>query len=195
MLDNVIKYARGHHSSFLSRIITTGYNILLYFTAIAGYIPFYIFRKLIYTKLCRVKISNDSIIYWRCRFFTPWGIKIGHHCVIGADAILDGRSNIYIGNNVNISSEVRIYTREHDIESPTFGTKGGAVIINDWVYIGTRVIILPNVTIGEGSVVASGSVVTRNVEPWTLVGGVPARFIKNRPKVKYTLNTTDVSFH
>ena len=67
--------------------------------------------------------------------------------------------------------------------------KGGPVVIKDWVYIGSRVTILPEVVIGEGAVIASGAVVTRDVDPWTIVGGVPAKFIRNRPKVNYTLDT------
>ena len=75
------------------------------------------------------------------------------------------------------------------IESPTFGVKGGPVVIEDWVYIGTRATILPGVRIKEGAVVAAGAVVTKDVEPWTMVGGVPAKFIKVRPHVTYTQNT------
>jgi len=102
---------------------------------------------------------------------------------------LDGRLGLNIGNNVNIAGEVRIYTMEHDINSQTFGGSGGPVVIHDWAYIGTRVTILPGITIGEGAVVASGAVVTKDVAPWTMVGGIPAKFIRNRPTVKYTLNT------
>ena len=61
--------------------------------------------------------------------------------------------------------------------------------LDDYVYVGTRVTILPGVTIGEGAVLASGCVVTKNVEPWTMVGGVPAKFIKRRSEVRYSLNT------
>ena len=50
-------------------------------------------------------------------------------------------------------------------------------------------IILPGVTIGEGAVLSSGCVVTKNVDPWTMVGGVPAKYIKHRPEVRYTLDT------
>ena len=96
---------------------------------------------------------------------------------------------MFIGSNVNIAAEVRIFTLEHDITSPDFGSKGGAVHIDDWVYIGPRVTILPSVRIGAGAVVATGAVVTKDVEPWTMVGGVPARFIKERPIVQYTLDT------
>lgn len=96
---------------------------------------------------------------------------------------------LFFGDNVNVGADVRIYTMEHDMTSPDFAMSGEPVRIDDWVFIGSRVTILPGVTIGEGAVVAAGAVVTTDVEPWTLVGGIPARFIKQRPMVKYTLNT------
>ena len=77
---------------------------------------------------------------------------------------------------------------EHDIDSPDFAETGAPVIIEDYAVIGTRVTILPGVTVGRGSVVGSGAVVTKNVAPYTVVGGVPAVFIKNRSKdLRYTL--------
>jgi len=115
-------------------------------------------------------------------------VHIGHHSIIGGDSYFDGRKGVFIGSNVNIAAEVRIFTLEHDITSPNFGVKGGAVYIDDWVYIGPRVTILPSVRIGAGAVVAAGAVVTKDVEPWTMVGGVPAKFIKKRPIVRYTLD-------
>jgi maltose O-acetyltransferase len=101
---------------------------------------------------------------------------------------------LFIGNNVNVAAEVRIYTMEHDITSPEFAMCGQSVYIDDWVFIGPRVTILPGVRVGEGAVVAAGAVVTHSVEPWTMVGGVPARFIKKRPVTKYTLDTDKVPF-
>ena len=74
---------------------------------------------------------------------------------------------------------------EHDINSDSFAITSGQVIIEDYVYIASRVTIMPGVCIGEGAVVASGAVVTKDVEPWTLVGGVPAKPIKKRPVVRY----------
>jgi maltose O-acetyltransferase len=155
----------------------------------SGKIPIHAIRHTFLRSVFKVQFPKDSIIYCGCRFFHPWGIRIGHTSIVGNDAFLDGRLGIQIGNNVNIAGEVRIYTVEHDITSPTFAGKGGPVIINDWSYIGTRVTILPDVTIGEGAVIASGAVVTKDVAPWTMVGGVPAKFIKTRPVVNYTLET------
>ena len=73
-----------------------------------------------------------------------------------------------------------IYTLQHDIDSPTFDVVGGPVAIEDYVYIGPRAIILPNVHIGCGAVIAAGAVVTQNVPAYSVVGGVPARFIRER---------------
>jgi acetyltransferase-like isoleucine patch superfamily enzyme len=154
-----------------------------------GRIGIHSIRHPIYRHIYKIGLPKDSIIYCGCRFFHPWGVKLGHHSIVGDHAFLDGRMGITIGNNVNIGSEVRIYTLEHDPDSPSFAAKGGPVEIKDSVYIGSRVTILPGVIIEEGAVVASGAVVTKNVEAWTIVGGIPAEFIRKRPKVEYTLDT------
>ncbi|MGO4784646.1 acyltransferase [Cryobacterium sp. W22_MBD10_FK3] len=96
---------------------------------------------------------------------------------------------IAIGNNVNIGGYVQIFTLEHDPQAEDFGVQGGPVSIGDMAYIATRAIILPGVTIGEGAVVAAGAVVTKDVPPYTIVGGVPARFIGDRTKkLEYVLD-------
>ncbi|SCG86387.1 acyltransferase [Methanobacterium congolense] len=187
------QYVKENQDTNVSNFIIFSYTLLnglfLFLATLNGYIPSHVIRHVFYRRLFKVKIPSDSIIYWRCRFFSPQRVKIGHNSIIGNDAFLDGRESIYIGDNVNIGGDVRIYTQQHDIESSNFGIKGAPVHIGHWAYIGARVIILPGVKIGEGAVVASGAVVTKDVEPWTMVGGVPAKFIRNRPLVKYNLDT------
>jgi maltose O-acetyltransferase len=188
-IKNVVK-----KSSYLCSLFAKGqsmsYWIILFFANLTGYIRIHSIRHFAYIYLFGIKMNySSSIIYGGCRFFCPWGIYMGTNSIIGDHAFLDGRRGIYIGNNVNISGEVSIYTLEHDIRSPSFAAIGGPVYIKDWAYIGSRATILPDVTIGEGAVVAAGAVVAKDVAPWTMVGGVPARFIKDRPVVKYVLNT------
>ena len=135
-----------------------------------------------------MEIGKGSSVHWGARFFDPWNIVIGDHCVIGNDIFLDGRKSIRIGNNVNIAAEVMIFTLEHDPDDIHFGTNGGPVEIGDFVFIGSRDMILPDVKIGTGAVIAAGAVVTKDVEPYAIVGGVPAKFIRYRNKnINYQL--------
>lgn len=108
-------------------------------------------------------------------------IKIGRRTNINPSCMFDSRGGvIFIGDYVDISPEVNIWTLQHNTQSSDFGTIGGSVFIEDFVWIGNRAIILPGVTIGRGSVVAAGSVVTKDVSPNTIVGGVPAKMIGMR---------------
>lgn len=66
------------------------------------------------------------------------------------------------------------------MNDPNFSTKGAPVYIEDDVFIFSNVLVMPGVTIGEGAIVLAGSVVTKNVEPWTIVGGNPAKKIRDR---------------
>lgn len=163
-------------------------DLRLYLLTLVGYLPSHRFRNAIYRR-AGVQLPSTSSLHWRARFFAPEGLRIGPNCIIGNDAFFDARDTISLGRNVNIAAEVRIYTREHDIDAPDFAEIGGPVTIGDYVYIGTRATILPGVSIGEGAVVASGAVVTKDVPPYMLVGGVPAKIIRERSHdLSYTLN-------
>ncbi len=156
-------------------------DLRLYLLAKVGEVPSHRIRNFFYRR-AGVWIDSTSSLHWKARFFAPEGLRIGKHCTLGNDGFYDARETITIGNCVNIAAEVRIYTREHDIDSPTFAEVGGPVVIEDYVYIGTRVTILPGVRIGRGAVVASGAVVARDVPEYTLVGGVPAKAIRERSR-------------
>jgi len=161
----------------------------LFASFLVGRVPFHAFRLFMYRNIFGIKIGRHSTFHWRARFYGMRGIQIGDHTIIGNDAFLDGRYGIKIGNCVNIAGEVEIFTAQHDPDSPDFLMVGGPVLIEDYAYIGTRVMILPQVTVGEGAVVATGAVVVNNVDPYTMVGGVPARFIKSRTRdLKYVLD-------
>ena len=112
-------------------------------------------------------------------------LKIGDNSSIGQNSWLlsDG---ITIGNNVMMGPYCIIITSDHatdNLEIPMCQqgfTEVKPVVIEDDVWIGARVIILKGVKIGKGSVIGAGSVVTKDVEPYSIVGGVPAKFIKKR---------------
>jgi maltose O-acetyltransferase len=85
-----------------------------------------------------------------------------------------------MGSDVSIGPEAAILTLGHDPRSPAFADRGGAVIIGDHVWIGFRAIVLPGITIGEGAVVGAGSVVCRDVPPFAIAAGNPAKVIGER---------------
>jgi acetyltransferase-like isoleucine patch superfamily enzyme len=168
--------------------------LMIFFANLTGALCIHRLRHALYRQVFRISVPKDSIIYCGARVFHPWRIRIGSHSIIGDHAFLDGRAGLYIGNNVNIAGEVRIYTMDHDIDDPEFAGRDAPVIIRDRVFIGSRVTILPGVTINEGAAIAAGAVVTRDVPAWTLVGGVPAAFIRKREENHYPLDTTNRAY-
>jgi maltose O-acetyltransferase len=174
---------------FLKHVKLYFLGLWLFLIFLVGRVPSHYFRLFMYKYIFKIKIGKQSTIHWRAKFFAPANIKIGNNSIIGNDVFLDGRGGIEIGNNVNIAGETSIFTWEHDPDSPTFDVRGGSVKIEDHVYIGYRVTILPGVVIKKGAVVATGAVVTKDVPEYTIVGGVPAKFIRNRSRnLNYTLN-------
>lgn len=134
-----------------------------------------------YMKILGLKMGDNSSLLRYVRFINPNGITIGSNTIINSYCQLDGRGDgIIIGNNVDIAQETNIWSLEHDPNNNMHQTRGEYVEIDDYVWIASRVTILPGVHIGKGAVVASGAVVTKDVPAMSIVGGVPAKIIGQR---------------
>jgi len=166
-------------SKALRRVTSWGEDFVLLIVDWTGYCPFWFWRKFIYS-LAGLKIGRKSKIHFGARFFNPKGVSIGEDALVGEFAFLDGRALLKIGNHVDIASQVLIYNSEHDLESDDFRVVVQPVEIEDYVFVGPRAIILPGVKIGKGAVVAAGAVVTKEVAPFKIVAGVPAKEIGER---------------
>jgi maltose O-acetyltransferase len=151
----------------------------LFLLRLIGNIPSHHIRRFFY-RVKGIKIGKGSTLHMGIRFYEPKHIRVGEDSVIGEHSVLDGRDKLIIGNHVDIASEVMIYNAEHDIQSEHFDPITAPVVIEDYVFIGPRAIILPGITIGRGAVVGAGAVVTKNVAPMKVVGGVPAKEIGER---------------
>lgn len=111
-------------------------------------------------------------------------VSLGDNSGIGIRAQIE--DYVTIGNNVMMGPDCMIFTQNHDYSNKEIPmceqgfSSVRSVSIEDDVWIGARVIILPGVVVGKGSIIGAGAVVTKNVEPYTIVGGNPAKFIKKR---------------
>lgn len=143
-------------------------------------IPSHVFRKWFYRNIMKFHIGKNGHIFMHCNFDSSGGLSIGEYTVVNSKCRLDTRGGIKIGKNVSVSQEVIILTADHDFNSPDFAGRNRPVTIEDYVWIGTRAMILPGVTIGRGALIAAGAIVTKNVEPFTMVAGIPAKFVKRR---------------
>ena len=132
-------------------------------------------------KLYGVKVGRSNFLRMYLKFLNPKNIRLGNNNSINQKVMFDGSGGkVIIGNNVDVGYETNIWTLEHDPDSDTHDTVPGDVIIEDYVWIASRVTILPGVKIEKGAVVASGSIVTKNVASMTIVAGVPAKVIGYR---------------
>jgi acetyltransferase-like isoleucine patch superfamily enzyme len=145
-----------------------------------GHLPSARFRRFVYRRLFGLKVHPTAWIYPRAQIRSPKSVAIGPGSIVGLDAILDGRGSLSIGAHVNLSSEVAIWTDEHDPNDPDFRSRRSPVRIDDYAWLSFRATVLPGVSIGRGAVIAAGSVVTRDVPPMSIVAGVPARMIGRR---------------
>jgi maltose O-acetyltransferase len=154
-----------------------------------GGIPLQFVRRC-YLRLWLGGIGAGTGVQMGCRFLNGRKLFLGSRNVINFGCLLDGRRyTVRIGNDVSIGPEASILTLGHDPQSADMADRGGNVVIEDRVWIGYRAIILPGVKIGEGAVVAAGAVLTCDVEPFTIVAGVPARKVGERnPDLRYRLN-------
>ena len=113
------------------------------------------------------------------------GLKIGNNSSIGPYCYIGCSGNIEIGSNVMISPRVSIYSENHVFENPSLpmidqGVARSFVIIEDDCWIASHSVVLAGVRIGRGSVVGAGSIVTKDVPPFSIVAGNPARVVKSR---------------
>jgi acetyltransferase-like isoleucine patch superfamily enzyme len=146
-----------------------------------GQLPSAVLRHAGYRRM-GMAIGARSRVYRGLEVRFPGRVTIGDSTMIGFDSIIDGRAGVTIGNNVNFSSEVAIWTLQHDPQARDFDARGGPVVIEDDAWLSFRCTILPGVTIGRGAVVAAGAIVTKDVEPYTMVGGIPAKQIGERTR-------------
>ena len=155
------------------------YSIVLFGNAVINKIPSRHLRKW-FLQMMGAKIGKGSGVARRVEVLYPKGLSMADRVNVGWFAELDARAGIEIGADTNISSHVKMITGSHDVDDPMFESEFLPIHIGEHCWIGTGAIILQGVTIGEGAVIAAGAVVTKDVPPYEIWGGVPAKKIRDR---------------
>ncbi|MDV0785986.1 acyltransferase [Citrobacter amalonaticus] len=145
-------------------------------------IPNNYIRRIYFCRFMKNEAAEPISLLRNINLTCVGGIAIGRNTTINKGVYLDGRGKIYLGSNVSISPDVKIITASHDVNCPEFTLQLKPVDIDDYVWVCSAAIILPGVTLGKGSVIAAGAVVTKDVAPYTIVAGNPARVIGYRKK-------------
>ena len=155
---------------------------IMVWCSLASWMPYFVGKKWrnFLLHCFGMKYKGRVSFYPSSKVWAPWNLELGSFVAIDDSVNLYTAEKITIGTKVAISREAFICTASHDIARPNRPLVAAPIRICDGVWIGARAIVLPGVTIGEGAVVAAGAVVTKDVEPWTVVGGNPAKFIKKR---------------
>jgi acetyltransferase-like isoleucine patch superfamily enzyme len=143
------------------------------------HVPSYALRHAYLRHVLRFSIGPKASIHMGC-FFTGRQISIGGGSVINRNCRLDGRGGLTIGRHVSVSPECYLLTASHDPQSPSFAAFGRPIHLSDRVWLGTRAMVLPGVTLGEGAVLGAGSIATKDIPAFQIAVGQPAKVVKTR---------------
>ena len=161
----------------LKEILLSVFSLL---TSIIMWIPITWIRRL-YVKLFVGEMGRGVYIARNVDIRKPRNIIIGDNVIINKRVLLDGRGGVLkIGDNVDIAQDVNIWTLTHDPNDSNHAPIGKPVTIESHVWIGARSTIMPGVSIQQGAVIGTNAVVTKNVGPLDIVGGIPAKVIGRR---------------
>ena len=144
-------------------------------------IPITDMRMRVYAALgVQLEDPDETMISLGVEMWRAGALSMAPRSVIGQRCYVDARAGIRVEADVSISREACILTATHKVDCPDFSPTFGPVHFGPHAWVGMRAVILPGVTIGEGAVVGAGAVVSHDVEPYTVVGGVPAKYLRKR---------------
>lgn len=131
-------------------------------------------------RLFGARIGKQAYPHASCRISEPWKLVMDDHSCMGPHVICYCGGGVHIGAHSTVSQYAHLCAASHDYEQPHMPQTFAPVTIEDQVWVCADAFIGPGVTVGQGAVVGARACVFRDVEPWTVVGGNPAQFIKKR---------------
>src|ERR1044071_2668657 len=141
--------------------------------------PFFGWRCCV-LRLFGAQIGREVHIYSSAIIYFPWNLRIGDWSAIGEGALVYNLGLVTIGQNVTVSQRAHLCAGTHDYRKPDMPLIKPPIDIHDQAWVCADAFVGPGVTVGEGAVVGARAVAMKNVEPWTVGAGNPARFIRKR---------------
>lgn len=130
------------------------------------------------------KLGANVKIYPRASIWAPWNLVCADTVAVADEAIIYNPSVITLGSHSIISQQAYLCGAMHDYDDPQFTFMSLPISIGEYAWVCARASVQPGVRLGEGAILALGSVASRDLEPWTIYGGIPARPIKARKHIK-----------
>lgn len=164
----------------LARMFWTVIYVVLFRPTLPRFYPFQLWRNFI-LRLFGTKTWYQVRFFPTVKIWAPWNLRTGRSVAIDEHVDLYNVAPITMGHIVSISRRAFLCTASHDISNIVRPLKTAPIKIGNGVWVGAEAYIGPGVTIGDGAVIAARAVVVKDVPAWTVVGGNPARVIKERP--------------
>lgn len=158
------------------RVLWTVAWVILYRPSPA---PCFWWRRLL-LRCFGARIGAKAHPYPRCRIWAPWKLTMGAHSCLADDVDCYSVDAVVLGDFATVSQQAMLCTATHDYNDPDFKLVTKPIVIGSRAWIGARAFVGPGVNVGEGAVVGANSSVFRNVADWTVVGGNPAKPLKQR---------------
>ena len=131
-------------------------------------------------RLFGARLSNTAVVYSSTRIYAPWNLEMGEHSCLADGVDCYNVDRVTIGANTTVSQKTYLCTASHDITRPDLPLVTAPIVIADQAWVAADAFIGMGVTIGQGAVVGARAAVFKDVPPWTVVGGNPARTLKQR---------------
>jgi len=141
--------------------------------------PLYGWRRVL-LRMFGAEVGHEVQIHNTATIFFPWKFSIGDWSSVGAHAMIYNLGPVTIGEKVTISQRAHLCAGTHDASDPVMPLQKPPIVVDDQAWVCADAFVGPGVTVGEGAVVGARAVAVNDVEAWTIVGGNPAQFIKER---------------
>lgn len=192
-VKHTLQPSKGAPLGFKDRLLVYASSLTWLMARLCGFVPSGRLRGFLYRHVFCARLSPAGRVSIGCELICPWNISLGPHSVIGIENKIDGRGGVVIGRNVNMSHQVNIWTMQHDVNDADFAAVVGTVVIEDYVWLGNKVTVLPGVTVAKGCVVAAGAVVTKDTKEFGIYAGIPARRVGERSRdLRYSIEFSPI---